>query len=114
MLSAMVRIISAFAFALFFAQSTLCLAGFLEHTCEGCPGEVSCGHEADCEDDPCIEAAVRLAESAVVSQASAVAASLMAPLWVSTEGPAGYLWSFGGERQASSNPQFRPVAPLRI
>lgn len=33
----------------------LCIAGVIDHICDDCVEETACGHEDDCDSDPCIE-----------------------------------------------------------
>ena len=42
---------------------TFCVAGVLEHACTDCSEEDACGHEEDCQDDPCLEVIARTSSS---------------------------------------------------
>jgi hypothetical protein len=41
----------------------LCLCGAVTHACDDAPSQEGCGHEEDCPEDPCGEAALRPRES---------------------------------------------------
>ncbi|MGH2571762.1 MAG: hypothetical protein ACRDGR_11075, partial [bacterium] len=66
-------LMAAFIALQLLAAPVLCLAGVLEHLCSDCAQTFSCGHEDDCEQDPCSEIAVRPASSTRGDLAPAVA-----------------------------------------
>jgi len=56
----MVRAVTrSFVAFLLIAGPVLCMSGLVEHACSDCPSQVACGHEEDCDQDPCSEIALR-------------------------------------------------------
>ena len=51
--------LTIFVFWVLLLSPGLCLAGMLEHICGDCPGSITCEHEDDCVNDPCVEELLR-------------------------------------------------------